>query len=236
MKNNISQFDSKKLKVLVFDVDDTVTRDTLEIKINTFKEIFSGRLELLQKARELYEYTGLGDRFNIIAHVIGEPQDSCRENILVTKIAKEFEEKVTEKIREQGIHEEDLKALRQIREGFAGSVYLLSATPKLSVQGNVRYFEERYPSIKGMFADVIGTPFQEGKAGELKIIAESEGIDCDEMVMVGDGKGDFDGANKAGTQFVGVVPPQKTDFWPGSPFPKIANIAELPQILDLRIS
>lgn len=236
MKNNISQFNAKKLKVLVFDVDDTITRGTLQIKINTFKEIFFDRLELLQEARELYEYTGLGDRFNIIAHVIGEAQDSCRENILVTKIANEFEEKVTEKIREQGIHEEDLDALRKIREGFRGSVYLLSATPKSSVQENIYYFEEKYPSIKGMFADVIGTPFQEGKAGELKKIASSEKISCDEIVMIGDGMGDFDGASRAGTQFVGVVPPQKTDFWPKSYFPKIAYIAELPQILDLRIS
>lgn len=229
----IAQFSSKKLKVLVFDVDDTVTRGTLGIKVAVWEDLFKDKAEKLTEARELYEATGRGDRYNIIAHIIGEPQETCRENAKVLAWADRFESETVRRIREGGIHRDDVAALVTIRENFSGPVYLLSATPQAAVEANSAYFESQYPEIHGMFTKVIGTPMDGGKAGELlKLVVEHE-VQPDAILMVGDGGSDYAGALGAGTQFVAVIPEGKQDPWPEQSFPKIKSIAELPKHLRL---
>lgn len=213
--------------MIVFDVDDTVTRGTTDIKLSAWDVLFSDKLDLMQEARELYEYTGNGDRYNIIAHVIGESQEGCKDNVEVQKWADKFEEITQKYIREQGIHSDDLAALIELRDKFDGPIYLLSATPQLSVAGNVEYFESIHPDLRGIFSGVIGTPMNGGKAGELKILADKHNLDTDELVMIGDGGSDYVGADGSGTQFIAIVSEDKLDKWPDENFPKLKAISEL---------
>lgn len=230
----IAPFNPETIQVLVFDVDDTVTRGTLGIKTKVWDELFSDKLSELQEARELYEYTGKGDRYNMIAHVVGESQEGCRENEKVIEWAEKFESMTMVRIRENGIHENDVQALVDLRRNFSGPIYLLSATPQEVVEGNIDYFEEKYPEIKGVFAGVIGTPMDGGKAGGLANLAQLNGVETYEVLMVGDGGSDYSGAKEAGTQFIGVIPDGKADKWPGEEFPKIDSINKLPSLINLR--
>lgn len=229
----IAKFIPEKIKILVFDVDDTITRGTLGIKLQAWKDLFADCLDTLQEARELYEFTGKGDRYNMIAHIVGESQEDCRKNKKVIEWASKFEKMSLAKIREEGIQSGDLTALVQLQDNFTGPVYLLSATPLEAVVGNIQYFENIYPEIKGMFTEIIGMPMNDGKTGELKQIASDNNISNDSLLMVGDGGSDYSGAVGAGTQFVGIVPEGKKDKWPGESFPKIPNIAELPKLLGI---
>ena len=231
METHISEFAPEKIKIVVFDVDDTVTRGTLGIKTAVWEEIFSDRLDKLEEAREIYEHTGKGDRYNMIAHVVGEPQENCRENSEVISWANKFESLTSERIREHGIHEDDIESLVELRNGFSGPIYLLSVTPQAALEGNINHFEELYPEIKGMFTAVIGTPLEGGKAGELDRLANENGIDIDQVLMVGDGGSDYKGASGSGSQFVGVIQSGNEDKWPDQNFPKISSVSELPDLL-----
>jgi len=229
----LAEFDRSKIKIVVFDVDDTVTRGTLGIKIAVWEDLFKDEAEKLREAREIYEATGRGDRYNIIAHIIGESQENCRENPKVVVWANRFENESMTRIRQNGIHTDDLNALAAIRSKLQGPRYLLSATPQMVVENNVHYFESQYPEIKGMFSGVIGTPMDGGKAGELKKLIAEYGVEPHEVLMVGDGGSDYRGASGAKTQFVAVIPEGKPDPWPKELFPKIKSIAELPNLLGL---
>ena len=230
---SIAEFAPEKVKVLVFDIDDTVTRGTLGIKVDTWRELFADRLDQLQEARELYEFTGKGDRYNIIAHTIGEPQEDCQTNPKVEEWAKRFETTSMENIRKNGIHPEDVTALVALREKFTGSIHLLSATPQASVDGNVAHFQTMHPEIADMFAGIKGNPMQGGKAGELELIAKEHGVAIDEVLMIGDGGSDYNGATGSGSQFVGIIPPGKADKWSEENFPRLSSIAELPDLLGV---
>lgn len=229
----ISAFDVEKIKVLVFDVDDTVTRGTLAIKVNVFKKLFADNLNALQKAREVYEFTGKGDRYNIIAHVLNQSQENCRCNDLVQEYACKFEKLTQAAIRVNGIHRDDLEALIEFKNSFHGPVYLLSATPQDSVVGNIRYFESLYPEIAGMFSSVIGHPMDGKKAGELMDIASKHNLSIDKVVMIGDGGSDYNGAAGSGSQFIGIVSDEKSKKWEQESFPKVSSIAEIPKLLSL---
>lgn len=229
----IAEFNPDRIKALVFDVDDTITRGTSGIKISVWEELFKSRLDLLQEARELYEYTGKGDRYNIIAYVIGEPQENSRDNKKVKELADKFEEMIQKRIRINGIHPDDLEALIIIKNNFFGPVYLLSATPEESVVSNIRHFESVHPELVGMFAGIIGTPMNEGKAGELVKIAKTNGLAIDEILMVGDGGSDYCGAKDSGSQFMAIIPDGKTDKWPNQHFPKSGSISDILKLLNI---
>lgn len=228
----IARFGLEEVKVLVLDVDDTVTRGTSGAKSKVWDQLFADRMNKLQEARELFESTGKGDRYNMIAHVIGEPQEKCRENQKVKKWADKFEAATAERIRQSGIHEDDLTSLKELRENFKVPIFLLSATPQATVDANINHFEKMHPEIQGMFTNVIGTPMAGGsKAGELLRLADQNSVLAEEMLLVGDGQGDHDAAEIAGTQFVGVIPSGKKDKWPQETFPKVQSIAALPELL-----
>ncbi|GEM_PF-2489978 len=227
IKNSISKFSPGKIKVLVFDVDDTITRGTLGIKVDCFKTLFPDKLDLLQEAREKYEFTGKGDRYNIIAHVLGESQENCRYNELIVILADKFEGMIQDSIRERAIHPDDLEVLIRIKNNFPGPVYILSATPQDSVRNNVKYFESIYPKLEGMFTKVIGNPMEGGKAGELLKIAVANNLNTSELVMIGDGGSDYNGAKESGSQFIGIMPEPTLAKWTDEQFPKLRSISEL---------
>lgn len=230
---NIAAFNPEKIKVLVFDVDDTLTRGSMEIKIKVLKKLFYDNLDRLQEAREIYEFTGKGDRYNIIAHVIDEPQDDCSVNKKVEVLANKFELMTQEAIREQGIHADDLNLLVYLKDNFSGPIYLLSATPKASVVNNIKYFESIYPEISGMFTGVIGNPMDNGKAGELSKIAKSNNVFISEVVMIGDGGSDYNGALGSGSQFIGITA-GKEGAWANEPFPKVNYLSDIKSLFNFR--
>lgn len=230
----ISEFIPEKVIVTVLDVDDTVTRGTQKIKQESWPILFPEKPDLLKEALDMYESTGAGDRYNIIAHVIGVEQDECLNSPEVAQYVSQFEELTMLKIREGGIHPDDVQALVSLRQNFPGRIYLVSATPEAVVRGNINHFEEIYPELKGMFANVIGTPMKSGKAGELIKIANTHGLALNEVLMVGDGGSDYLGAEKSGSQFVGVVPGNEINHkWAHKSFPIVQFISELPGCLKL---
>lgn len=226
-KLGIAEFNLEEIRIVVFDVDDTITRGTFGIKKEAWNTLFHDNLDLLQEALELYEYTGKGDRYNIIAHIIEEPQEGCTENSLVQEWAEKFEIIIQTSVRNNGIHEDDLQELVVIVQKFPEAVYLVSATPQASVEENINFFIKKYPELEGAFKEVIGTPFTSGKAGVLQDIIRDTRLSSKNIVMVGDGGSDYAGANGAGTQFVGINPAGREDAWKQDNFPKVSSISEL---------
>ncbi|MCB9809996.1 HAD family hydrolase [Candidatus Nomurabacteria bacterium] len=228
----VSDFSPDKIKVLVFDVDDTITRGTLEIKVKVFEKLFPNKLDRLQEGRELYEFTGKGDRYNIIAHILEKPQKGCRDEREVQLYANKFETMTQSAIRSQGIHPDDLDLLVSVKNNFSGPVYLLSATPENSVSSNIKYFESIYPELFEMFTRVIGSPMEGGKAGELAKIAAANNVSIDEVAMVGDGGSDYNGAKDSGSQFIGILAGKKNN-WEGESFPKVKYLSDIRSFIGL---
>ncbi len=227
----IADFNPDTIKAVVFDVDDTITRGTIAIKAEAWDVLFPNKQELVREARELYEYTGKGDRYNIIAHIIGAPQDNCFDNEAVQQWAQRFEATVQKNVRDNGIHQDDLHALEYVHQIFPEAMYVLSVTPQKSVEENIQFFATQYPSMQNMFVRIIGTPLVEGKAGALRDIAKENNCNPGTLVVIGDGNSDYQGAYDAGTQFIGVNPNDRADKWPQENFPKVPNISHILELL-----
>ena len=71
------------------------------------------------------------------------------------------------------------------------------------------------------------------KSGELNKIAEVLGVDIDEILMIGDGGSDYNGAKNSGSQFVGIVADPDSDKWSEESFPKTTAVSKVPSLLNL---
>lgn len=230
----IAPFNPGRISAIVFDVDNTLTRGTNELKANVWEELFPNDTISLAEARSLYEQTGKGDRYNIAAHVLGESQADSKDNEKVLNLVDKFDRLSRSKIRERGLHKEDCRALLKLKHVYGDAMYIASATPQKVVEDNISYFEQNFFQNRSIFTKIFGTPFKSGKGGVLIDIAEAQGINPNEILMVGDGESDKEGALAANSQFIGISP-YENGKWQCEEFPVISAVADLPMLLNIDI-
>jgi phosphoglycolate phosphatase-like HAD superfamily hydrolase len=113
---------------------------------------------------------------------------------------------------------EALAALR--RDGIR--IWINSATPEAPLRAIVK---RRYPA--GSFDGILGGHAR--KVANLRAVMSAEGLAPDEILMVGDGIDDKQGAAEAGCRFIGLN--QGTLAASPDPGPMIADLRELAPLL-----
>lgn len=104
----------------------------------------------------------------------------------------------------------------------AHPLYISSATPEAPLR---RIVERR--GWSPFFRDVLGRP--RGKAENLRVIMEREGVAGTDVVVVGDGRRDLEAARLVGARFVGIRNPFN-DFEPGTPV-QLDDLRGLPDLI-----
>lgn len=102
-------------------------------------------------------------------------------------------------------------------------LYVVSGTPHDELQ---RIVERR--GMRRFFKGVFGSP--QSKADLLRGILAAEALAPAQLLMVGDATTDHDGAQQAGTAFIGRVVPGATNPFPGE-VPVIGDLTALPGLV-----
>lgn len=187
-------------KAIAYDFDGTLV-ESIEMKTEAFKELFSEYPEKWQEIRE-YHLTNEGISREIkipyIYRKILNTQVSPKRNqYLIDRYSVMVYEKMLSVPFVKGAYEL-LSADRGVRRQF-----IASGTPQSELR---RIFEKR--DLSRFFDGVYGSP--ESKVQIVKNWSEKRKIPTDEMLFVGDAQSDYDAAISLGMDFVW----RKRDFDP----------------------
>jgi len=211
--------------ILVFDYDDTLTRDTERQKQRVWGSAFAdipGAEEVANAYARSHHGVPRRERIAGILHELARRQLVQEPEALVDRYLRRFETQV-----------EDMSVAAPLRTGAEQALgrlvgryrlYINSATPHDSLQ---RIIERRGWST--LFAGIYGCP-PGSKSEHLKAILEREQAEPASVVMIGDGLGDLAAAEDCGCKFVGVRG-EFSAFAPNVSFPILQDLSDLPEVL-----
>lgn len=204
---------------VLFDFDGTLV-ESLDVKIAAFSSLYAPYGKAVEQAAvEHYRaHTGVS-RIERIRHchqhILGEEPSEATVNQLSDAFGAVVEDKV--------VHCPWVTGAREFLDAHHGtlSLFIASATPQQELQ--------RIVNRRGMghfFTAVFGSP--PDKTTVIREIVATHQFEPAEVVMVGDGRADYDAAVATGVRFVGRTPPNHPD-----PFPQGAVvIADLSALGD----
>lgn len=172
------------------------------------------------EAETLYGSGKKGGRKEILEYVfrkMGESEEAIEA--FVAKALEQFDEYVQEGILKDGLVVGVLPALKELsRRGI--SLYLNSGTATEALKLSARNL-----NIDCLFVGILGS--SASKVDNLLYIAEKEGADFPEILVVGDGDSDVEAARELGCSFIGV-----TNCWnqwvkEEKPFPLVTDLREI---------
>ncbi len=203
------------IRVIVFDFDGVIV-DSNRLKQESLLSIFEGSGVKEDIVREVESRTQ-GTRFDILRDIFVRSGKNAEEVAALTdEYAKRFDDAVQRGIAEYGMIPGTREALAELGRSYA--LYVNSMTPQAALEKTISHL-----GIHSFFKRIYGWPPE--KTENLKNIIAAEGRDSAEVMMVGDGEGDIEAAERCGCPFVGVA----NDFnqWKNKRFPLIRAIAEL---------
>lgn len=184
------------IRSIVFDFDGTLV-DSNRLKYDAYSELFPADSRYVGVIREVLAERFEQTRYIILEEILRrlgvEEHDSLkrqvdflaeRYNDLVLKGAKTCPERPGAK-----------EALRKLAS--VCPLYLSSTTPQSSLEEIVRFRK-----WDGYFRGVFGYP--NGKSETLRLIAAWEELQCNQILVVGDGETDRESAQEIGAQFIRV--------------------------------
>ena len=190
---------------LVFDFDGVVV-DSVQLKVDAFREMYSGHGdEILQAVEHYQRYHGGISRSKKFAHfereLLGKDADEARIADLSEQYSRIVEDKVASCPPVNGAIE--------FLERWAAEIpcYVISGTPQEELQ---RIAERR--GLTGYFRILLGFPTT--KEGGIERFLADGPYAPDRVVMIGDAMTDHDAAEAVGVGFVGVAPPDVPHFFP----------------------
>ena len=210
------------IKVAVFDFDGVIV-DSNELKEDAFFAMFAHHPQISEELVRDTRARNVGTRFDVLRDVFvraGMPAGDI--DGLVREYALRYDDFVQRGIVERGLAagaKEALEALAADR-----CLYINSATAHQPLQTTVDRL-----GIRSYFKDIFGMP--PTKEENLRGIMGREGVDPTEIVVIGDGEGDWYAAKAVGTHFIAVASgfhdwSQYTDG-----FPIISAISETADII-----
>ena len=184
------------IKTVVFDFDGVIV-DSNRLKDEALFEIFSGHPQVPEALVRDAHRRNVGTRFDILRDIFvraGTPQGEIESR--VREYAGRYDDLVQAGIAKHGLAPGARETLAALSADWC--LYVNSATAHDPLQATV----ERL-GIRQYFRDVFGMP--PTKEENLRTILGREGIDPHEVVVIGDGPGDFRSARAVGTHFIAIA-------------------------------
>jgi phosphoglycolate phosphatase-like HAD superfamily hydrolase len=213
----------QNIKCIVLDFDDTFMHGSEGMKRDAWKVLFP--TESLY-TRYLYAQAEVskgnkGGRRYIISYTLDFPETDPQ----VLDYEKRFDAIVQEKIIAQGIHPDDIDALRKLKaHGYL--LYLMSGTPEEALMRTLDSLEVRQGiSIINLFDSVLGQP--NNKIDNFAFVKEQSEVSYAQMVKIGDSEADCTAAEVVGAHFIGVTTSRNKVVWKGKALLKIESLSEL---------
>jgi len=198
------------IRVIVFDFDGVIVRDSEFFKQEAWAAIFSiydGKAtEYFHEAEAKYGGGRDGDRYEILRHIfarLAEPGD--RIPSLVKAGAAAFNAYVERKILEVGVEPSDRRVLEDLSKRYP--LYINSATPEKELKQTVARLK-----LDCIFKGVFGYPSK--KVENLKLVQQSENVKPQSILFVGDGERDYEAAREFDCHFMGYA--NDWNKWAGS--------------------
>jgi phosphoglycolate phosphatase-like HAD superfamily hydrolase len=185
-----------KYDAIIFDFDGVLV-ESVDVKTQAFASLYKDYgPEIVKKVVEYHLQHGGVSRFDKFRHyeevLLGKKLDAEKEKALGSRFAKLVVDSVIAAPWVSGAKEFLDRYSKEI------SLFVASGTPDDEIREIVARRE-----MSHYFISVHGTPAK--KAEIIKAICESHGFDRKRVLMVGDAMTDYEGAVKAGIDFIGRV-------------------------------
>jgi phosphoglycolate phosphatase-like HAD superfamily hydrolase len=210
------------VSAILFDFDGTLV-ESLDVKIAAFASLYRSYGEDIERAalQHYREHSGVS-RLKRIRHcherILGRTPSDAEVNELGDLFGAMVEDKVVAAEWVPGARE-FLEAERGVRP-----LFIASATPQEELE---RIIEKR--GMTHYFDSIFGSP--PDKAEIIREIVASRHLEPEGVIMIGDGRADYDAAIINGVRFVGRVPEDQSN-----PFPEdaavIADLSSLPHFIQ----
>lgn len=205
------------LKAVVFDFDGVLV-ESVDIKGDAFAALYETEGAAVQAQVLAYHAAHGGvTRFDKIRHfetfICGRTASERR----VVELADRFGQIVEDRVVAAAAVPGAIEFLERYHRALP--LYVASATPQDEL---LRIVERR--GMDKYFKDVFGAPVK--KDAHLAAVIAAQGCTADVVLMVGDAMTDYEAARKAGSRFIGRVPPGQA-----LPFP--AGTVTIPDLMRL---
>jgi phosphoglycolate phosphatase-like HAD superfamily hydrolase len=210
------------VSAILFDFDGTLV-ESLDVKIAAFASLYRSYGEDIERAalQHYREHSGVS-RLKRIRHcherILGRTPSDAEVNELGDLFGAMVEDKVVAAEWVPGARE-FLEAERGVRP-----LFIASATPQEELE---RIIEKR--GMTHYFDSIFGSP--PDKAEIIREIVASRHLEPEGVIMIGDGRADYESAITNGVRFVGRVPEDQSN-----PFPEdaavIADLSSLPHFIQ----
>lgn len=217
-----------KIKVIVFDHDGVIVRLSELIKMGAWAFVANhqdfGFNRTVVAEGEDHCARIKGNRYDTLQFSfkkLGKPEEEIPR--LVEKHAKRFNDIIQEGIRALGVTKEDKYAIRNLSVDYP--LYINSGTTEKEMQETVEAM-----GISQYFKGVFGQPTK--KVPNLERTMKAEKVNPEDILFIGDGKGDYDASKVFGCHFLGLA--NSWNEWANNetPFPKIFSLSEIQNHLD----
>lgn len=202
---------------IVFDFDGVLV-ESVDVKTRAFASLYEehGKEVVAAVVAHHLQHGGLS-RFEKFRHChlafLGRELSAAEELALGERFSALVEDAV--------VRAKWIPGAREFLDQWHGRlpIYVASGTPEIEL---LRIVERR--GMAKYFAGVRGTP---GSKGELiSGFARAERLPPKSLLMVGDSTTDYEGAQQAGTDFIGIASPSVPVFAPGvTVLPDLAGLA-----------
>jgi phosphoglycolate phosphatase-like HAD superfamily hydrolase len=198
------------ISAILFDFDGTLV-ESLDVKILAFASLYRGYGEDVERAaiHHYREHSGVS-RFKRIRHCHEQILGQTPSDAAINELGNLFGAMVEEKV----VAAQWVPGAREFLEAQLGvrPLFIASATPQQELE---RIIEKR--GMTHYFAAIFGSP--PDKAEIIREIVANWRLEPGSVVMIGDGRADYEAAITNGVRFVGRVPGDHPN-----PFPEDATI------------
>ena len=184
-------------KVIVFDFDGTLV-DSNRLKYDAYFELFPKDTLHSQVIEQVLAVKHEDSRFSILAeilHRLGDKESLVSRDQRLNELAERYNDIVVYGAKTCPEMPGAKKSIEQLSSRYR--LYLSSTTPDTPLKEIIDHRGWTH-----YFSGIFGYPHQ--KARTLQWIRNQEGIDCSEMVVVGDGESDRKSAEENNCRFIQV--------------------------------
>lgn len=210
------------IKVIVFDHDGVIVRLSELVKMGAWGFVANhpdiGNRTVIAEGED-HCVRIKGNRFDVLEYAfkkLGKPEQEIPR--LVKIHAKRFNDIIQEGIRTLGVTDEDRETIRNL--SLQCPLYINSGTTEKEMNETITVM-----GLGPYFKGVFGQPTK--KVPNLERAMRAECVTPEEMLFIGDGKGDYDASRVFGCHFLGLA--NSWNEWASeeTPFPKIFSLSEI---------